>query len=300
MIRPLIGCTRAEIEGYCAQNGLDYVTDSTNLSSDYSRNRLRLKVVPELRTINPAFEAAFARFFAVAAVQNDFVENAAKEALSSAKKLNGRLDMAFLSRLHEAVKTRALVLFFEENYLQYDQKKIALTCTLAGSGAVSVAKNTDIVLKDGELFFRRLDKLEDKPFCFDFKTGRMVIDERTELNITLVEVEKAEKIKLFSKSLLKNSIDCDKVSGNVSVRSKAEGDSVALFGRSGTKTLKKLFIDEKVPQKLRSSLPVVADAGGVLWVAGFGCDKRAAPTEATKAFWHLELITTHNNLLTGQ
>ena len=53
IIRPLIGCTREEIEAYCAKRQIPYVIDSTNLSHDYVRNRVRLEIVPVLRGINP-------------------------------------------------------------------------------------------------------------------------------------------------------------------------------------------------------------------------------------------------------
>ena len=52
IIRPLLGCSRAQIEAYCAENQLAYVTDSTNLTAAYTRNRIRLEVMPILRQLN--------------------------------------------------------------------------------------------------------------------------------------------------------------------------------------------------------------------------------------------------------
>ena len=61
IIRPLLYNTRGDIERYCTENSLDYVTDSTNLSDDYTRNKIRHKVVPLLREINPALFGAISR-----------------------------------------------------------------------------------------------------------------------------------------------------------------------------------------------------------------------------------------------
>ena len=63
-IRPLIGCTRTEIESFLRERGREWVTDSTNLSDDYSRNRIRHGAVPVLTSLNPAAEQAFARLSA--------------------------------------------------------------------------------------------------------------------------------------------------------------------------------------------------------------------------------------------
>ena len=56
IIRPLIECSRAEIEAFLSQRGVDWVTDSTNLTDDYTRNRIRHNIVPQLRQINPSLE----------------------------------------------------------------------------------------------------------------------------------------------------------------------------------------------------------------------------------------------------
>ncbi|MEG3028808.1 MAG: tRNA lysidine(34) synthetase TilS, partial [Oscillospiraceae bacterium] len=62
IIRPLIDCTRTEIEEYCRVNDIPYVTDSTNFKDVYSRNKIRLKVIPTLRQINSAAERAIGEF----------------------------------------------------------------------------------------------------------------------------------------------------------------------------------------------------------------------------------------------
>ena len=74
-IRPLILCTRADIESYCAQKGIDFVTDSTNLSDDYTRNNIRHNVVPVLKQINQSAENAVSRMTAALREDEDFINN---------------------------------------------------------------------------------------------------------------------------------------------------------------------------------------------------------------------------------
>ena len=85
IIRPLIEVTRAQIEEYCAENGLDFVTDSTNLGDEYTRNKIRHHVIPVLRELNPSFEAAVTRFTDTAAEVSDYLDIQADAALTAAE-----------------------------------------------------------------------------------------------------------------------------------------------------------------------------------------------------------------------
>ena len=67
----------------------------------------------------------------------------------------------------------------------------------------------------------------------------------------------------------------DTIQGAVTVRPRMSGDSISLIGRGGTKSLKKLYIDGRIPRLKRPLVPVIADSLGVLAVYGFGVDKRA-------------------------
>ena len=73
IIRPLIGVLRCDVENYCKQNGLEFVTDSTNLSCDYSRNKIRNIVIPALRQINPSLEKAMQRLSSLASEDEKYL-----------------------------------------------------------------------------------------------------------------------------------------------------------------------------------------------------------------------------------
>ncbi|MBO7179700.1 MAG: tRNA lysidine(34) synthetase TilS [Clostridia bacterium] len=82
--------------------------------------------------------------------------------------------------------------------------------------------------------------------------------------------------------LLDNLIDCDTIYGNLVLRTREEGDKITLRKRNVTKTLKKLFIEENIPKEEREKIPVIADDNGIVWVFGFGVNKKNAKTENTK------------------
>lgn len=97
IIRPLIFCTREEIEAFCRENSLDFVTDSTNLTLDYSRNKIRRIAVPALKEINSAFEENASHFSQNAALDEDFLEGETKALLLSAQADGGLSCEALLS-----------------------------------------------------------------------------------------------------------------------------------------------------------------------------------------------------------
>ena len=84
-------------------------------------------------------------------------------------------------------------------------------------------------------------------------------------------------------------IDCDKISGEMLIRSRKEGDKITLAKRRVTKSLKKLFSEEKIPENERSSKVVISDDKGIVLVEGFGADKRVAPDDHTKNLLCIEI-----------
>lgn len=107
VVRPLLYCTRAEVEAYLAGLGQDFVTDKTNLSADYSRNRIRLNVISELEKINPSLQTVISRMTKIVREDDEFLEELSDKALSEARSGRG-WDAAALSRLPKPVKARAV------------------------------------------------------------------------------------------------------------------------------------------------------------------------------------------------
>ena len=109
LIRPLLGLTRAEIDAYCAQLGLEARQDSTNQDPAYARNRLRLEVIPALERINPRTQRALARFAAQSAAENDYLQGQLAQAIAPhLAREAGRvsLERAAFRALHPALRWR--------------------------------------------------------------------------------------------------------------------------------------------------------------------------------------------------
>jgi len=77
---------------------------------------------------------------------------------------------------------------------------------------------------------------------------------------------------------------------NIIVRSRGEGDNFIPLGMKGTKKLQDFFVDEKIPQALRGTIPVIESNGRIVWLAGWRLDERAKITKTTKKIVRLELL----------
>ena len=126
VVRPLIYCTREEVESYCQDNGLSFVTDSTNRDDCYTRNKIRHWIVPALKEINPSFEKAAGRTMEAMKKEDEYLELAAqkvlKESLWGTKYL-----LAPLAGCPPAIQDRAVSLLLTKNHIPKDHQLILKT-----------------------------------------------------------------------------------------------------------------------------------------------------------------------------
>ena len=115
----------------------------------------------------------------------------------------------------------------------------------------------------------------------------VVGDETAEtVQFTVTLTKKPNVNNLFSN----DTLDCDKIVGSPVVRTRREGDKIRLKNRGCTKSLNKIFCEEKIPQNLRDNLPVIADDKGVIWVYGIGLAQRVAPTVSSENLLLVEVL----------
>lgn len=289
IIRPLIFCSRTEIEGYCKDNNLSFVTDSTNLSDDYTRNRIRHNVLPELQKVNSNVIEAFTRFSESVRIDDDYLDSVAENALEKAKLSECSYNTELINSLHPSIKKRVIYKAVERFSKETpDSKKINLVLSCINEKTkIQLYKNCYCETKENVLNFFNNDntiecKIEESELPCDAK-----------FNLTFGEfVVNGE---YFSKSsqkindlLLDNLIDCDTINGNLVLRTRNEGDKITLRKRKVTKSLKKLFIEENIPKEKRDFIPVISDDNGVVWVKGYGVNKKNAVTDMTKNILSLE------------
>ena len=268
IIRPLIFCDRETIEKYCRQNGLPFVTDSTNLLDDCSRNIIRHKVIPVLAEINPACIENVSKMCRNLNKDAAFLDSQA-EAEFKKRINNSKLTVKDFSQLPENIAKRIIILFFKHIFGvlpdMYHIERI-YDVIIGEISKTSVSRDKSAVCKNGCLFFEDAQK-KDRTFS-------------TEIN--RFTYEDFRKLKNVHDLLSINAVDCDKIIGDVRLIEKSGSDTVKLVGRGVTKTVKQLMTEKKIPLEYRKNLPIIADDGGIVWIYGIGVAERVKTDKSTK------------------
>ncbi len=280
VIRPLIEFSRTEIENYANEHGVPFVTDSSNLTDEYTRNKIRHSVIPVLKEINPSFDKAFLRLMKNLSETKDFVEEEAKALLEKAKTENA-FDGKVLSTADPAVKNKAAAMLLESFGFGFDyERTLRIAEKFGGENFKEELSKNSYLVQENYIITKTVkpENCEEIPET-ELSVGKPIdLGEKTaEIEVLSPEtVRNSHKVNGLS---LKDTFDFDKIVGKAVLRSRKTGDKAEIHG--GTKTLKKLFIEEKIPAEKRNSVIVIADEEGVLWVEGLGAAKRARLTENT-------------------
>jgi tRNA(Ile)-lysidine synthase len=142
MIRPLILCTREQTEEYCRENGIAYVTDSTNLEDDCTRNRIRHNIIPLLKEFNPSFIGAVSRMTGAVGEDEDFIAGYAAECAEKCR-TEGGYDSRKLKELHPAVLFRIIAAELKTNGIEPSSLRVEQCTGLInkGMGRVNLCKD---------------------------------------------------------------------------------------------------------------------------------------------------------------
>lgn len=153
VIRPLIYCTRADVEEYLLTLGQDHVTDKTNLCTDYSRNRIRLNVIPELEKINPSLSKSVSRMTKSLRADNEFLDGMTAGFLERFKSGKGWI-ASELNMLPEPIKLRAVRKILQDGGIEPSALRISTAAGLLGkrSAKYNPCKDKFFTIRKGICF----------------------------------------------------------------------------------------------------------------------------------------------------
>ncbi len=271
IVRPLLNVSKAEIDEYVKTNDIPFVTDESNFDDDFTRNHLRLNVIPKIKEVFPEVEKSVSRFSSIAKIEDEYLDQVAHSILSIEQSVcKIRLGN------HKAISSRAVIIALKELGLEKDWEKVHVDGVLDleqsqnGSvihlpkGIVAVREYDDIVIFKKDDFF-----LSSIPFSIgEHKFGK------TKISITPL---------LRSGIDLKNGFyaDLKKIPKTAIIRTKLDGDVFTKFG-GGTKKLCDYLTDKKIPLRLRDTLPVLADGNTILLIFGLAVSNLIKVDESTE------------------
>lgn len=246
-IRPMLSVTRQEVLGFVQEYSLSYVEDSSNNTDDFLRNRLRHNVMPLLRAENPRI----AENLSAMALRLQADEKALYSLSQPVTDVNA------LRAMPEAIRSRALAAFLEScGVREPEAEHMKLLEKLVFSPKPSASAAFPGGIRIGREY-DKLVKLESLP-----EQKPVILECPGEAVFSGIRVICRPAQTLQAEGYLVQP------QGQLIIRSRQSGDAMKLPG--GTKSLKKLFIDRKIPAAARGSVPVIADENSVLCVYGIG------------------------------
>ncbi len=273
IIRPMILMTREDVLAYCERESLAYVTDGSNADPAYARNRIRLRVLPELSSLFGDFSAAASRTALLLRQDEAFLDGEAGKLLSAARAGGGVYDAALLASAPPALSARALRAAVKEAGGRAPEAEhiLALQKMLAGGGVCwTLSLPGAAVSRDRDrLTFLPRAPEPPAPYALPLSEGKNPLpdgDGAVWLFSGGAQKE-TEKLKNVYKILIYADLDRDTIKGSLSARSRREGDGYRFGGMF--RKLKKLYGDAKLPQNERALRPLVCDGDGILWAPGF-------------------------------
>ena len=292
IVRPLLDCTRAEVEDYLGALGQPYCTDSTNLTDDYTRNRIRHDILPRLCALNPNFPGAMARMLPRLAAQQALTDCLAAQSAQQLHAACGGLSRQGLSALPEPVCDRLLLRLLEQNRLPVSAAAVErMTETLRTGGKLDLAARSWFFVAQGDLaavIYAPPGGIPPVPIPLPQEETPVILpfSPQKSLKLTLCNKIVANTSEKFNISLLKYAIDCDRIKGYSFMRTRRPGDTICIGKKQ--LSLGEAWAAAGIPALLRPALMVLADEQGVLWAEGIGSSSRAAVTENTKQYVIIE------------
>lgn len=292
IVRPLLDCTRAEVEDYLGALGQPYCTDSTNLTDDYTRNRIRHDILPRLCALNQNFPGAMARMLPRLAAQQALTDCLAAQSAQQLHAACGGLSRQGLSALPEPVCDRLLLRLLEQNRLPVSAAAVErMTETLRTGGKLDLAARSWFFVAQGDLtavIYAPPGGIPPVPVPLPQEETPVILpfSPQKSLKLTLCNKIVANTSEKFNISLLKYAIDCDRIKGYSFMRTRRPGDTF-IVGKKQL-SLGEAWAAAGIPALLRPALMVLADEQGVLWAEGIGSSSRAAVTENTKQYVIIE------------
>ena len=287
-IRPLLGCTREEIEAYTEARGVPHVEDKSNESRDHLRNRVRHDLLPLLeRDYNPRTRRALAAMSAVLREEDAFLDDMATAALSRVVGPDGA-DAVAITGLPLAVRRRVIRRWLEEAVMP---RPLTFDETERAREYLQTETPRPLWLTRNVRLDHREERVEARVTLAGAEAASdipvpVATPGRAELPSTGLAVRtKFQRQRGFTREALPErtaAYDADALPGPLTLRGWRPGDRFQPFGMPGSKTVADYLSDARVPSDDRPRVAVLCSGNEVIWVVGMRADGRYPVTGGTR------------------
>ena len=306
IIRPMLSCTKEEILKYCEKNNIGYVEDKTNSDEVYTRNFIRHSVAKTLKSRFFKLDENIYKMTEIVRADMDFIDNYVREVMRE-NNITDSADIDFLLNMDKAVSSRIIKKMYdnatgrisgglEYKHLLYIQE----TVNKKENKSINLPQNIIAQVLYGRLIFKQIHGWQMRNLSLQYnqalETGINNIA-GTNISVCIEYIDYAEKtpkvIKIEKSSenvynLFNHAyIDFDKIIGRIYMRNRHINDEYIFFGQ--TKSVKKNYINYKVPAEIRDILPVLYDDRGIVWACGLPVSDRVKVTGETKKIMSIKV-----------
>lgn len=297
LVRPLLTVWRDETVEYCRARSLAPREDASNVSTEPTRNQVRLELVPEIERYNPSFRAALVRLASAAGQDLRYIERQVDEQwprVARAKDGEVTLDASALAALPPALANHMLlraVSAVKQDLTDVEQGHVdeMLRLVYASAGAsLDLPGGIRFRVGYGEVSVARADA--DRCPLPSLKGEHLLkVPGETRLSGWRIEASAIESDSSSNEDYAPHTarLDYDAVGRDLTVRSRQPGDRIQPLGMEEAKKLQDLMVDEKVPGEWRDRVPLVVSPRGIVWVVGHRIAHWARVTEATEQILEL-------------
>lgn len=292
-VRPMLCVTREEILDYLAEKGQEFVTDSTNLSTDYTRNKIRLELLPYLKTLNPSIISTLNHTaLNLSEAENLYNRQVCAEIqnliLSDSYTL-GETPL-LLKRLNNPMKSAEMKPVWHEILFPYGftetQVENILSLNITDCGKVFYANNWELIVDRDEVILRKKNE-EDFEDILIYDTDVYATFLEVKVNI---DIHKRKYYPVIEKESRVALLDYDKLTFPLQIRKVQAGDKFVPLGMKGKKLISDFLTDQKAKSWEKKDQLILCDAQGeILWVIGRRISGKYAISDKTQKIYRMEL-----------
>ena len=300
LIRPMLNISRNEIMNYLHENNYDYCIDITNTQDIYGRNKIRLNLIPYLeQNFNPNIQSSLCRMSETMGRDKKIIEKYVEvkflEALKEKGDLRVVMDLSLLKSLDIGEMGRIIRRGLEElkgDTVNVEMKHIDSPISLISSRKTGKKINltdgfTIEISYDNFIINKTVEKVPD----FEYNIVLNRLNQIDEINKTLfaavADIADMSEVNIKDKDVI--SVDYDLIKGSLVARNRRLGDSMIPCGMKGSKKIKDIFIDLKIPKEERDSKLIIADDENIIWLEGYRINDKYKVSAATKKILNISM-----------
>nr|WP_272507517.1 tRNA lysidine(34) synthetase TilS [Clostridium aestuarii] len=297
-IRPIIDITRKEIEEYCEKNKLHARIDKTNLENIFTRNKIRLELIPYIeKNFNPDIIKVINRLADTVKTDNNYLNKIANNNFRKYCKINKDKVIIYKEVFNEeeAILSRVIRLALKElkgNLYNFEKTHVydIIEVQKKSTGKVVMLTNNINALNsygDIHLYIKTQKTSSDNvEHLLKLESENNIEEMGVKINFKLVN-------NLIQRDLKNDNLikyfDYDKINGAIKIRFRKNGDRFTPFGMRGSKKLKDLFMDLKIPKNERDVVPLVCFSDEIAWVVGYRISDKFKVDKDTKNILQIKI-----------